>query len=403
MWQDPLILSLRKPELGDKELSVQVATSAQAIKDLTPFWTKWTHSLDTDIEYYLHTVRTDPTILSPYVITVCEGDVTQAMLVGLLREKTVSVIVGWVRISGPTARVLEVTKGGRVGRQSALMDKLIALQLSVFVESNHVDMLSFQDMPSNSELFNQLNHLPRVGLKHHVVHADYDSVLLLTTREGKPAAIFSGKNKRENRRKKRILERAFPNKTRFRCFSDSAEMAAGIGDAFTIADKTWQYHVGCGLTNSLEDRERFKFFSKQGWLRIYILYINDVPCAFLIGQLYRRTFYCHSAGYHFRFARFSIGSLLIAWAFEKLAETGTEQVDLGTGNQEFNRRLGCLTCEDVQLHLYAPTLRGLWLSMFFATTQIMRAAAHKIRSRLKLNRIRKLWRDFLVTKSMREP
>jgi len=287
-----------------------------------------------------------------------------------------------------------------VGRQLSIIDKLITLQLSKVIKSGNVDMLCFQDLPLQSELLSQLKQLSRSGFKHRVVHTSYDSVLFLAARDGKPAPIFSGKNVREVRRKKRILERAFPNKTRFSCFSDPADMATGIRDAFTIAVKTWQYHVGCGLRNTFQVRETFKFFSKQGWLRIYVLYVDDLPCAFLIGQLYKNTFYCHCAGYHIRFARFSVGSLLTAWALENLAETGAQQVDLGPGNQEFNRRLGCQTCEDVQLHVYAPTLRGLWLNLFFVTMQIARAAGHRIRSRLWLNRIRKLWRDFLVTKWM---
>ena len=390
-----------KPDLVAEEFSVHVATTTQAIEALRPVWTKWTHFLDTDIDYYLQNLRTDPTILYPYVITVCEGGIAQAMLVGLLRKKRVSVIVGWVSIPGPTASVLEITKGGRVGRQSSVIDKLIALQLLTAIKSDHLDLLCFQDLPLHSTLLDQLQQLLRGGFKHHMVHNSYDSLLFLTACGGKPAPILSGKNMREVRRKKRNLQRAFPNKTRFKCFSDPAELDIGIRDAITTAAKTWQSYVGCGLVNTSQVRTSFKFFSKQGWLRIYVLYVDDLPCAFLIGQLYKNTFYCQYAGYHIGFARFSVGSLLTAWALECLAETGAQKVDLGHGNQEFNRRLGCKTCEDVCLHVYAPTLRGLWLNTFFATTQIARAVGQKISSGLGLKRIGKLWRDFLVMKSMR--
>jgi hypothetical protein len=378
-----------------------VATTTQAIEDLRPVWRSWAHSLDTDFEYYLHILRTDPTILCPYVITVCEGGTAQAMLVGLLRRRKVLADISFIRIPGPIARALEVTRGGRLGRQSSAIDKMIALQLSASIKFGEVDLLCFQGLPLHSELLNHVCQLPRLGFKHRVAHTSYGSVLFLTASEGKRAPVFSGKIMREVRRKTRILQRAFPNKTRFKCFSDPAELDAGIRDVVTTAIKTWQYPLGCGLVNTSQVRESFKFFAKQGWLRIYVLYIDDLPCAFLIGQIYNNTFYCQYAGYDTSLARFSVGSLLTARALESLASTGVQRVDLGEGTQEYNRRLGCQTCEQVRLHIYSPTLRGFWLNVFFATAQIAQVASRRIVSGLGMNRIRKVWRDFLVTRSMR--
>jgi hypothetical protein len=73
-------LSPRKPESEPEKFSVHVATTTQAIEDLRPLWESWTHSLDTDIEYYLRNLRSDPIVLCPYVIAVCEGGIAQAML-----------------------------------------------------------------------------------------------------------------------------------------------------------------------------------------------------------------------------------------------------------------------------------------------------------------------------------
>lgn len=61
-----------------------------------------------------------------------------------------------------------------------------------------------------------------------MTHTSYDSVLFLTAREGQRAPVSSGKIVREVRRKTRILQRAFPNKARFKCFSDPVELDAGI-------------------------------------------------------------------------------------------------------------------------------------------------------------------------------
>jgi CelD/BcsL family acetyltransferase involved in cellulose biosynthesis len=138
------------------------------------------------------------------------------------------------------------------------------------------------------------------------------------------------------------------------------------------------------------------FFARQGWLRIYILYVDDLPCAFLIGQLYNRTFYCQHAGYQPAFAHFSVGSLLTAWALEDIGAAGVEQVDLGEGGQEHNRRLGCQMCEEGTVHLYSSTLRGFWLNLFFASAQIVRVGGRRTLSGLRLNRVSKIWRESLI-------
>jgi CelD/BcsL family acetyltransferase involved in cellulose biosynthesis len=129
-----------------------------------------------------------------------------------------------------------------------------------------------------------------------------------------------------------------------------------------------------------------------------VMYINNAPCAFLIGQLYSETFFCHHAGYDPTFAPFSAGSLLTAWAFEDLAASGVREVDLGEGRQEHNRRLGCRVQEEGTVHVYLPTLRGIRLNIFFALTQTVRTAGRKTITELRLNRLRRAWSEFLISR-----
>jgi hypothetical protein len=165
-----------------------------------------------------------------------------------------------------------------------------------------------------------------------------------------------------------------------------------------VAITTWQYYLGLGLTDTTQTREAFRFSAKQDWLRIYILYIKETPCAFLIGQLYNNTFHCQYAGYHPNYSRFSAGSLLTARAFEDLAAAGVRRVDLGEGGQEHNRRLGCHMSEEATVHLYSPMLRGLWLNVFFGATHVVRAGGNRARARLRLNWAAKIWREFMLSR-----
>jgi CelD/BcsL family acetyltransferase involved in cellulose biosynthesis len=195
-----------------------------------------------------------------------------------------------------------------------------------------------------------------------------------------------------------MVDRAFPGQVSLKCFSQPRELETGINEVMRVAITTWQRGMGQGFQDSAQTRKTFLFFAERGWLRIYILYIKGDPCAFLVGQIYNNNFYCQYAGYHPDFTQFSVGSVLTARAFEDLAAVGVERVDLGEGGQEHNRRIGCQMVEEGTVHVYSPTLRGVWLNLFFGTTQIVRKGGRRARAALKLNRLDKIWRQYLLSR-----
>src|SRR5437868_3735081 len=132
-----------EPEIEPEGLSVQVATSLREIKDLRRVWRKWTQCLDTDIDYFLHNLKNDSTILRPHVITVWKGGIAQAMLVGHVKKRRVSTVVSFVNIPGPDVVVLEIVNGGRMGRQSSAIDKFLAMELLRAIRSGDVDLVRF--------------------------------------------------------------------------------------------------------------------------------------------------------------------------------------------------------------------------------------------------------------------
>ena len=390
--------AISKPFLSMNEaqtFSVQVAQSIPSVEALRPIWKTWTNNLNTDIDYYLHNLKTDPSILHPYVITVCQDGIAQAMLVGQVRRRRVSAVISWVKVHGPRAKVLEVMAGGRVGRLSSGIDKRFALQLQDALRSTAVDLLCFQRLPLESDLFRELRQLPSL-MKRRVADVFCYSVVPLAASGGKRSPALSGKNRREVRRKTKILQRAFPGNAQFRCFAGLSELDAGLQAAAAVDVTTWQHYMGYGLLNETQARERLTFCARQGWLRIYVMYVEDRPVAFLIGQHHQQTYYCQFTGYHPDFARYSVGSLLTAWVLENLAAAGVEQVDLGEGGQEHNRRLGCQVREEGTVHMYSLTLRGLCANLFFAAAQAVRTGGRSTREGLHLNGATGIWARFLL-------
>jgi Acetyltransferase (GNAT) domain len=386
------------PEAAASQYEVRVAASVREIEALRPTWKRWAHTLETDIDYFLHQVTQDPAVLRPYVVTVYNNGIAQAMLVGQIKRQRASSIVSFVTIPGPMVKVLEIKKGGRIGRPSPVLDRIIAAELLKSTKRGEVDSICLERLPLHCGLFREIQKLPGFLVKERVPHIFRYSILSLNAPRGDACRVFSGKQSREVRRKTRNVERAFPGQVTLKCFSGLGELDAGMCAAMRVAVTTWQYYMGLGLTDTARVRETLRFFAGHGWLRIYVLHIADAPCAFLLGQVYNNTFHCQFAGYHPNYTRYSVGSLITARAFQELATAGVKRVDLGEGGQEHNRRLGCQMSEEGTVHIYSPTLRGLCVNLFFGTTQMVRAGGRRTRSTLRLHRAAKIWSRFLLSR-----
>ena len=371
--------------------SVQVATTLDALEALRPVWTKWAVSLEADFNYFLYAVTHDSAVLRPCVIAVYEGSVARAMLVGYVRTRRAFAVVSFLNIPGPHERVLVIKKGARLGQPSIVIDGLLAAELLRIVRSGGVDSLSFERMSLQSDLFLQIQQLRGFLVKKRVLHVFPYSVLKL-------AVPQPGKASREVRRKTHNLNRAFPGQVQLKCFTLPDELNTGLRDAMRVAVTTWQHYLYDGVGSTAQTADAFRFFAQQGWLRVYVLYINQSPCAYLIGQLYNNTFYCQRPGYDPQFSRFSVGSLLTALAFENLAVIGVQSVDLGEGGQEHNRRIGCEKSGEGTLHICSPTLRGLRLSVFLGALRTVQKCGRRTRLTLHLDWLSRSWRQFLLSK-----
>ena len=147
---------------SNQEVSVRIATSAQAVEQLRAVWQGWTRGLYTDIDYFLQALRVDETILRPYVISVWRGDAPLAILAGQVKSRQAFSIVSMVRIKGPRARVLEVSTKARLGPPSPEADEIFISQLCKALREGGADLVSFQRLSLESQLFHRLGGVARI-------------------------------------------------------------------------------------------------------------------------------------------------------------------------------------------------------------------------------------------------
>lgn len=143
---------------------------------------------------------------------------------------------------------------------------------------------------------------------------------------------FSAKTRKNRLREIRTLrERGVLN---LRRVSQPSEIDTFLETAYEISRRTWQFkHFGGGLAArdpEVVSRE-LRFLAERGWLRSYMLTCDGVPCSFILGHQYGRSFYPESASVDDAWRSYNVGTVTLLLVLEDLfKENSPEFYDLGT-------------------------------------------------------------------------
>lgn len=148
------------------------------------------------------------------------------------------------------------------------------------------------------------------------------------------------KERHEIKRKERNFERDAPSGT-LRILTERDDALAALPDFFRLHRL------------SAPDKERFltpaveEFFrvmtaamADAGWLRLYLLDVDDVPVAAIYTFAADGRLLVYNSGFDPAFARISIGMVLTGMAIEDVAHSGLTLCDFLRGNEAYKYRFG---------------------------------------------------------------
>jgi CelD/BcsL family acetyltransferase involved in cellulose biosynthesis len=97
---------------------------------------------------------------------------------------------------------------------------------------------------------------------------------------------------------------------------------------------------------------------QRGWLRLFLLHLNERPVAALYGLRYGRTFYFYQSGFDPAYAKQSVGLVAMGLTIRKALEEGAAEFDLLHGDETYkslwtrqHRAIG-------RLEVYPPRVMG---------------------------------------------
>lgn len=377
------------------EYRVEIAESIQEVEKLRPIWESMQWYPDTDIDLYLELCNSKKEILRPHVQVLYKNGVPATMVICRLEDKNFRLTFGYKVVFQKSIRSLTVLYGGIIGDTSPSACEILLSNLQESLRKRKADVVFFNHLKIDSDLFRLATTIPGSLMR------DHNPVPYLHWKMELPDSYDEfyktrSRNFKNNLKKysKRLTDQ-YGGNIFFKCLHKEEELGYIIKDVETIASKTYHRGLGVGFVNDLAMQNRIKQALSRNLFRAYILYINDIPGAYLIGVKYGATYFPWYTGFDQMYQQFSPGTLLFAQVIEALYHDGRiEAVDFGFGDAFYKHNFCDTNWEEASVYIYAPTIKGAYLNIM---NTMVTSSAGLVDGFLKrfdvYEKIKKIWRS----------
>jgi len=385
-------VSRKSSDIHDR---VRILRSRAEIEELRDFWNSCQSWRDADVDYYQLIIDLYPEAIRPHAIVVYEDRSPKALLLGRLEEKPLSFGIGYLRFRTNKKYILTFIHGGVVGDLTDYDAACLVESIRSSLREGEAEVACFESLDVNGALFRRsvaasglLTRRLLIGSRHYVMNLG----------EGKKTFLESiSSNERNNhKRRTRKLFDAYHGKIRIECFREPGETERLMRDAEIVASKSYQRGLGVGFHNTALNCSRFVFEATRGWLRGYVLYIQDSPAAYWIGSVYGGTFYSGYMAYDPAHARTAPVTYLAIEVLKELSASAPEsvtKVDFGGGEAEYKARFGNHSWMETMIFIFAPRFRGWCLHVLWLTVLAIKFAGKMSLQRTNVFfRLRQYWR-----------
>ena len=381
-----------------EKFTTRTARSEPEVEESRSVWSAWQQHPNTDIDFYLNTLRSRPEFLRPHVIVVHRGECPEAMLVGRLELRNVEAKVGYARLLSKNRRALTFLYGGVLGSLTPEGSEALVCDIMESLSQGDADFAYFNHLQVDSPLYDAAIKVPGFLSRDYCPSVQVHRGMMVPGSTEEFYGRLSAKVRKNLKWQGKKLAFECAGNVHVRCFRETQDLDRLIQDVEGIARRTYQRGLGVGFVDSLEMRRRLSLAAERNWLRGYVLYVQDAPWAYWIGTLYLGTFHSDFMGYDPNLGKYSPGMFLIVKVIEAFcAATGVEEhvskVDFGLGDAQYKQVLGDLEWNDVSLYIYSPSLRGVRLSLVRTPAAILDRAARRTLEQIGvLGRVKKMWR-----------
>jgi CelD/BcsL family acetyltransferase involved in cellulose biosynthesis len=184
---------------------------------------------------------------------------------------------------------------------------------------------------------------------------------------------------------RRQLESAYPEKVCIRRVNSDAELATAFTTLVQLHRSVRDAHQTDNAFRSGKlisfHRRLCNLFLEKGWLRLYLLSVEETDIAAVYCFHYGGVVSFYSTGYHGDFSRFSPGMLLLVHAIRESIEAGAETFDFLRGDEPYKYYYSRSCRKDFQIRIPTTVSGFLAVGSYHIARERIRPLVNSLLSR----------------------
>ena len=352
-----------------------------------------------DINRYIALIEAIDDGMLPHVILIkCNGNPV-AMVIGRIESHRLNLRLGYKTLFASTLRCLSVAYGGIIGQPSSELCAVIMDELMNVLQRREADVVFFNHLRTDSKIYKLYKTTASFWRRNQSALAEphWQTNIADTVKEF--YSNVPNSRKRRWRRDIRQLEKISPSEIKVVCYRHLSDIAHLSNVAYQIEKETYKKYLGSGFISSPLNRVLLEQAARDGWLRAYVLYAGDQPCAFQFDVQYEGAQFTEYGSFDQKWSHGSPGIVLLIKVIEELCkERDICRIDFGFGDALYKRKFGTDNWLEECVYIYArrlrPTLINMIMSMNLVFSLLRRAVI-----RLSLDGwIKRNWRKMMCKK-----
>jgi len=351
------------------DCKIVTATNIEEIEAIRPIWEQMQRNEpcpipNADIDRYLLIVKASGDDVRPYVMLLKCDDQPVAITIGRIEKRRLDFKLGYKTLFSPALRCLSVVYGGIIGRPSAEFCEVLIGEIMNVLRRGQADLVYFNHIGIDSPIYKLCKTVPGFFSRSHFVSAEsHWQTDIPDTVEEFYRKIPNSRRKRW-RRDIRQLEKICSSEIKVVCYREVSDINYLIDVACRIEESTYKRYLEVGFTNSAVNRALLEKAAQKGWLRAYILYVGDEPCAFQFDVQYGKTQFTEFGSYDPKWSHGSPGTVLLNNVLEQLChDSDISVMDYGFGHALYKSKFGTNHWLEENVCIYAPRVCPLLINM----------------------------------------
>lgn len=377
---------------------VRTARTVGEVEAVRSVWQRLHSHPNADIDFYLSINAVRKKVVRPHIMLFSKSSESTALIVGRIEMLGSSDFLHRLALKNSMLRKLRIIHGGFLGDVDDNLSHAVMDEILCILRRREVGIVQLDHLDVKSEMYRLATRVPGVLSKDRYIRSvEHWSGYIGSSY--KEYCDSRSKNTRRNlRRYTSLFSNAFDERWSIRILNRPSDLEQIMRDTEAIASKTYQYALPGGFKCDNERRTIVTLALERGWMRSFILYVDGIPSAFWNGMAYGDTFYAWTTGFDPKFARYHIGTFLLARLFENLCQDESiNRIDFGLGAAQYKRDY----CDELRYEapvcVYGPSLTAVCSNMAKTASSLAYKGARRVLvSTNTLQKVRRAWRARLA-------